>query len=63
MKKLEINQMTDLTGGTVSQVLGGVCIGTGLARLAGFFTPALPLAAGITIACAVNAIAGNQGWW
>ncbi len=63
MKQIEITEMTFICGGTVSQVLGGVCIGTGLARLAGLFTPAAPVAAGITIACAVNALAGNQGWW
>lgn len=63
MKKINKVEMIKIEGGTVSQFLGGVCIGTGLARLAGLFTPAAPVAAGITIACAVNALAGNQGWW
>ncbi|TDO96095.1 hypothetical protein [Flavobacterium sp. 245] len=63
MKSIELNEMTSITGGSASQVIGGICIATGLSRLAGLFTPAAPVAAGITIGCAINAIGGNQGWW
>lgn len=63
MKKIDIKNLVEIEGGTVSQVIGGVCVATAIGRAVGYFTPTAPVAWAVTIGCAVNAVAGNQGWW
>lgn len=61
MKKIE--NLHEINGGGVSAVIGGACAATGVARLAGIFTPAAPVAWTIIGVCLVNGFAASEGWW
>jgi hypothetical protein len=63
MKKLNLIDLVEIQGGTASQVISGLCLATAIGRVAGYFTPAIGVSVGLTIACAINTVGGNQDWW
>lgn len=66
MKKISLNELENLIGGTaprVSAVLDGACLAAGTAIAVGMWTPAAPAAWALFVGCGLNTIAGNQGWW
>jgi hypothetical protein len=66
MKKLSLNKVENLSGGTpprASSVIEGVCLAAGTAVAVGMWTPGAPAAWTMFIGCGINSIANNQGWW
>lgn len=66
MKKISLNDLENLSGGTpprASSVIEGVCLAGGLATAVGMWTPAAPAFWTMFVGCGINTIAGNQGWW
>ena len=63
MKKLQINKLEELNGGSVSNVISGVCAAVTLSGIVGIIALNNPVGYGVRGACLVHTIGRGMDWW